>query len=323
LDVSYCEFNGVQVAWIPPKGFSGPWYYELSDDYSFLKYGLAGLFNTCGLISIGNPATIATDHYGFAVRPSDRHGIHDRISVTPATHVAFGETWEGDECTLWAEGIVHQHVAYGENLVLKRRYEVALGGRNIRIIDTVTNEGFYPTPHQLMYHFNIGFPVVDDGAELLAPVVGEVPDLMLSVFEKDSVGRGDRYRKYSDPQPAFGHEAYMLPLVPDEGDTVHVAVVNRGFQPTDGLGVSLAYSHKMLPEYVDWRQMAEGLYAVGIEPATNPFGNIPELIERGYPLMLEPAEARTYELDFGIVIGQEEIDEFEQRVTRAQEAAVA
>ena len=64
---------------------------------------------------------------------------------------------------------MRQEIAYGENLSLTRRYETELGASSFRIRDVVMNEGWFETPHQLLYHFNIGFPLLDDGAEVLAP----------------------------------------------------------------------------------------------------------------------------------------------------------
>ncbi len=56
--------------------------------------------------------------------------------------------------------------------------------------------------------------------------------------------------------------------------------------------------------------MGEGLYAVGMEPSTNGFHTIPELIEAGYPIMLEPGEERLYELEFGVLAGGAELEAF-------------
>jgi hypothetical protein len=56
--------------------------------------------------------------------------------------------------------------------------------------------------------------------------------------------------------------------------------------------------------------MAEGLYAVGLEPATNPFSTPAELLEKGYQVMLEPGEERHYELEFGVLEGEDQIDAF-------------
>ena len=59
---------------------------------------------------------------------------------------------------------------FGENLVLTRRIEAQLGGRAIAILDRVENRGFRPTPHMLLYHFNFGWPLLDQGSRFLAPV---------------------------------------------------------------------------------------------------------------------------------------------------------
>ena len=50
----------------------------------------------------------------------------------------------------------------------------------------VRNDGYYPTPHQLLYHFNIGYPVIDDGAELLVSPAGSVPGSMFADDEASS-----------------------------------------------------------------------------------------------------------------------------------------
>jgi hypothetical protein len=56
--------------------------------------------------------------------------------------------------------------------------------------------------------------------------------------------------------------------------------------------------------------LGEGLYAVGMEPATNGFKTVPELVEDGTPVLLGPGESRTYDLEFGVLAGGEAIDAF-------------
>src|SRR5439155_25462778 len=103
-------------------------------------------------------------------------------------------------------------------------------------------------------------------------------------------------------------EGYVLSLQPGADGKVGVALVNRRLR--GGLGVYLRYDARQLPAYLAWRMMREGLYAIGLEPATNPFGNPRELIEQGFPLLLAPGETRTYELELGVLAGREEIDAF-------------
>jgi len=307
LDVGAAEYQGIGLCWIPPKGLAGPWYYEGDlDPYAWLRVGLGGLFNTAGLVSIGVPQEIDTSSFGFTQRLSARYGTHDRLAVTPASAFSFGETWEGDRCVLHVEGVVRQDIAYGENLSLRRHYETELGATSVRFVDVVTNEGWFDTPHQLLYHFNLGYPLVDDGAEVLASVDQEPVSLGYSTGEGETDRGG--WRRVTAPQPGFTFEGYLVALKQAADGRVGVALVNRGLR--EGLGFYLRYDGRQLPAYLAWRMMREGLYAVGLEPATNPFGNPRELSEQGYPLILAPGESRTYELEFGILAGHEAIDAF-------------
>ncbi len=307
LDVGAAEFQGGGLCWLPPKGLAGPWHYEGDlDNYAWLRVGLGGLFNTAGLVSIGVPQDVDTSSFGFAQRTTARYGTHDRIAVTPASRFSYCERWDGDRCFLEAEGVVRQDIAYGENLSLTRRYRTELGSSSFSIVDVVSNDGWFETPHQILYHFNLGFPLVDEGAELLADVLEEPQSLGYSVGG-DPEDRGG-WRTATSPQPGFTFEGYVLSLKPGADGKVAVALVNR--QLRGGLGVYLRYDARQLPAYLAWRMMREGLYAIGLEPATNPFGNPGELIERGFPIMLAPGEKRTYELEFGILAGLDEIEAF-------------
>jgi hypothetical protein len=308
LDVGFADFQGIGLCWLPPKGLAGPWHYEGDlDPHAWLRVGLGGLFNTAGLVSIGVPQEIDTSSFGFTQRLTASYGTHDRIAVTPASRFSFGEEWDGDRCMLRVQGTVRQDIAYGENLSLSRRYEGELGSNAVTLVDEVRNDGWFDTPHQLLYHFNLGYPLVDEGAELLASVEEEPESLGFST-SGDDAGRGGGWRSVTAPQPGFTFEGYVVPIRAGADGRAAVALVNRSLR--GGLGFFLRYDAQRLPAYLAWRMMREGLYAVGLEPATNPFGDPAELAEQGYPIMLPPGETRRYELEFGVLVGADEIDAF-------------
>ena len=259
---------------------------------------------------MGTPQTVATEQFGFTQRLAARYGTHDRIAVTPASRFSHGEEWRGDRYVLFAEGQVRQEIAYGENLSLTRRYETELGANSFRIHDVVVNEGWFDTPHQLLYHFNIGFPLLDDGAEVLAPGAQDPEDLSFSTAG-EQVAPSSRWRTVTAPEAGFTHEGYIVPMRPGPDGRVAVAVVNRALRPgLGGLGVWLRYDPRQLPVYVAWRMMREGLYAIGLEPSTTPFGTTEELLAQGHRVLLAPGERREYDLEFGILAGSAEIDAF-------------
>ena len=212
FDVGPAEYQGVGLCWLPPKLLAGPWYYEGDlDPTAWLRVGLGGLFNSAGLVSIGTPEEIDTSGFGFTQRMTANYGTHDRIALTPASRFNFGEDWVGDQCLLWAEGLVRQDIAYGEHLSVRRRYETELGATSFRMVDTVTNEGWFPTYHQRLYHFNAGFPIVDEGTEILVSVFEEPASMHFSVGEEPAKDEAAAtWRTATAPQPGFTHEGYVV-----------------------------------------------------------------------------------------------------------------
>lgn len=319
LDVGSCEYRGVPLCWVSPNGLSAPWFYEgVLDELAWARVALGGLFNTAGLLSIGPPQEIQSAQYSSIMINT---GTHGRIAVTPASAVTYGEKWDGDACTIWVEGSVRQYMPYGENLLLERRYECQLGGDSFTLRDTVRNEGYFPAPHQILYHFNIGFPLLSGAAQLLAPLAGDVHEFSFSAAAEQG-DANQRFARISDPQAGFAHEGFVVPLAADAAGTVGLALVNRALLD-GGLGIYLRYSQAQLPVMIVWRMMAEGLYVYGIEPASSPFGSVSELSEQGWPVMLDPGETRTYELEFGVLSGAQAIDDFAQRADLSSTALEA
>ena len=55
----------------------------------------------------------------------------------PARLTGYGERWDGDECVLYAEGVVRQAAVYGEAIELRRRVEARVGESRFTIHDEV------------------------------------------------------------------------------------------------------------------------------------------------------------------------------------------
>jgi hypothetical protein len=176
-----------------------------------------------------------------------------------------------------------------------------VGESRLRIHDEVENVGFDRTPHMLLYHVNAGFPVVDEGAEVLVPAL-------------KAEARGDHplegYRVLRAPAPGFVEEVFEHENAAEPDGTVPVAVVNREL----GLGLYEVYRRDQLPFHFMWRMLGEGTYVVGIEPCTNRTAGRLDARERGELIELDPGESRRYELELGALAGPDEIDAFAGRV---------
>jgi hypothetical protein len=310
MDVGYCEYQGASLGWIPPTLLPGPWYFEQQEEFGWLRAGLGGFCNSCGMVHIGNPETAPVPHYNFPARPTERYGVHDRMALIPAELLGFGERWEGDDCILEATGRVVQAQTYGENLVLTRRYTARLGESRFFLRDEIENAGYLPTEHMLLYHINAGFPFVADGAELVAPFA--CPPRVL--FGEADPERPDAYARFVAPEKDWVQQTFEHTMRAGDDGRVPAAIVNSRLGQS-GQGLYVIYDRTQLPRYIEWRMMGEGQYAVGIEPCTNGFGR-EAVRQAGELIVLQPGEKRVYDLEIGVLDGAEEIDRFRANVDR-------
>ena len=304
FDIGPCEFRGRSLTWASSVGVVAAAYYDPAEWGWFRAWG-GGMVVTCGLDHTMSAADDAADGF-HQPHMFDRvsYGLHGRIGGLPARLVGYGEEWDGDECVLWAEGEVRQTGVFLENLVLRRRVEARVGESRFTIHDTVENAGYSVTSHMLLYHCNIGFPIVDDGSELLLPTGGTRTDPWDSV---------ETYRTLTAPQRDFQEACFYERILGEPSGSVPAAVVNRRL----GLGVYQVSQNSQLPEFMVWRMMGEGTYAVALEPGTNRAIPRADLREGGEITELEPGATRTYDLELGVLDGVAGIDAFAERVGRA------
>ncbi len=281
FDIGACQYKGVPLAWVSPVGEAHPAFYEPHGQGWLRTYG-GGLFVTCGL-----------DHFGGAFDYPEGHvGVHGRISNLPARAVSYRTAWDGDDYVLEASGVVRQGVIYGENIVLARRISTALGSRRIRIDDVITNEGFAPQRHQITYHFNLGFPLLNADTQVKVAVSETVP------HDENSAEGLAHWRTMQPPTPGWRQQNYWHTPVPDAEGRVTVEVVS----PALGLGLRWRYDATWLPYLLEWKSMAQGAYVLGIEPGNtrgvSGRGAVKDLSELPH---LEPGESRRYALDVEVI----------------------
>jgi hypothetical protein len=305
LDVGRCEFRGRALAWLSPTGVVGPWYAEPMGMGWFRSWG-GGMLVTCGLDHTLLGGVDDARQFHQPVRPTEEYGLHGRIGFAPARLTGYGERWEGDECVLFAEGVVRQAVVFGEALELRRRIEARVGESRFQVHDEVVNVGFDPTTHMFLYHVNAGWPVVDAGAEYLVPA-----DPVAPTAPSSTVG----YRELRAPARGVEEECYEHVVTAEPAGTVPVAVVNR----RQGLGVYEVHRREQFPFHTMWRMLGEGTYAVAMEPTTNRDAGRFDARERGELAILDAGERRPYEIEIGVLHGDDAIDRFAARVDAARE----
>jgi len=229
--------------------------------------------------------------------------------MIPARLTGYGEAWDGDRCVLWAEGVVQQAALFAENLHLLRRVEADVGGNEIRIRDRVVNRGFARTPHMFFYHVNVGFPLVDEGARLVAPVREVLWASHADAYRAQGVG----YRTMAAPKEGFREQVWEHDLAPDAAGLASAAIVNDRI----GLGFEVVARKDQLPCFYQWQNMQAGHYALGLEPSTHHVLGDNAARERGETIWLGHDEGRDYAVTFRVLDGAAAVAAAEARIAAA------
>lgn len=307
MDISAASYNGRSLAWRSATSDTHPAYFDHEGEggRGWLRGFYGGLVVTCGLTWAG----------ANAVENGLQYGLHGRISNLPATNVSWDGAWEGDEYVLTVRGKMRQATVFGENLQLTRTITSRLGEKRLFVHDVVENMGVKRTEHMMLYHINIGFPVVNDNARLLSPTVVATP--------RDEIARngGERYARFQPPQAGFDEQAYFHQFASTEDGKITTAIVDDGTPSADGgapgIGVYCTFSTAELPRFIEWKMMDAGTYVVGMEPANCMVMGRPHDRADGTLQFLEPGEIREYHVEIGVLAGPEEIAALESRCQAA------
>jgi len=283
LDIGLAEFGGVPLSWLSPNGEVHPAFFD-DQGSGWLRTAAGGLLMTCGLTQVGSPGTDGGEELG----------LHGRAHHTPARHICAEGFWEGDEYITVVQGKVEETSIFGWNLRLTRHISSYLGKNQILIRDVVENAGFEPAPHMLLYHFNFGFPLLDELTEIRFPtssVNPREPELPIEDLEN-----------WLLPQEGFQERVYYHENLSIGADGMAaITVRNPRFPLTDRpLMVRLSWEAHNLPVLVQWKMPGEGTHVLGIEPANCHVEGRAAERERGTLVMLAPGQTMEYNLEFSV-----------------------
>lgn len=277
LDIGALSYKGRNLAYISKPGV---------DAKSSLDAGVrsisGGMMFTCGLRNVGPPDTVDD-------------ALHGRIRTTPAERVAPHCGWQGDTYGLALSGEVREATLFGENLLLRRTITTALDSASLQLNDAIENQAFAPSPFMLLYHINIGYPLLDEGVELCIPAQHTEP--------RDDAARPglSHWASMTAPVDRFPEQVFYHRLNADENGMTLVAVINRKL----GLAFWLRYNVEQLPMLCEWKSMQSGDYVLGIEPANCVPEGRARVQERGMLRTLQPLEIADVQWQLGFAEGAE------------------
>ncbi len=276
MDISLASFRGINLVYITCNGETHPSFYE-PEGSGWLHTFAGGLLVTCGLTYLGAPVN----------DEGEELGLHGRYSTIPACRVADLSHWTGDDYQILLKGSSTEGSLFGHKMRLDREIATRAGTNNLVITDKVTNTGFKPAPFTILYHMNLGYPLLSEHAELIIDTEESIP--------RDPIAeRGiNEFRQFIEPQPGFEEQVYFHVLRSDANGKAGVTLRNKKI----GISLTIRFDKSALPWFTQWKMMGQGDYVLGLEPGNVPVKNRKVLKEEGLLPWLQPGESRTSKVE--------------------------
>ncbi len=266
-DIVRLSLSGVNYGYFAPCGFVAPTYYNKND---FLASFTAGFFTTCGLSAVGTPCHDA----------GEDTPLHGTVSHIPCETVSHYIDKDEIRVTL----TVRDASLFGHALLLRREYIVPIRKNEIRMTDCIQNIGTKETPLQVLYHCNMGYPLLSERAEL------RIPSDKIRARNTHAEAAIDTARLVEKPQRGYEEMCYYYEM---EG-TPTVTLYNPDLKK----GVSMTYDTAELPFFTEWKMMGEGEYVMGLEPGNCLPDGRDVMRQMGRLETLAPGAEKTHRLTF-------------------------
>lgn len=266
-DIYRLNFKGDNMGYFSPNGYVAPAYYD-EPGAGFLKSFTAGFLTTCGLTAVGSPCT----DEGEALP------LHGTIGNTPCERI----WWDEDAENIYIHAFVNDGSLFARKLMLKRTICVSKTAGAFTITDTVENQADTESPLMLLYHMNMGYPLLSENA------VVEIPSVSVKPRNDHAAKDLDACCKMLPPTPGFEEQCYFHSFE----NTGKASIYN----PDIRKGLVISFDPNTLDHFTEWKMMGYRDYVLGLEPGNcHPDGrNV--MRREGKLKFLQPGEIITYEV---------------------------
>jgi len=267
-DITRLKFKGINLSYMSSCGYVAPAYYN-SVGTNWLKSFTAGFLTTCGLEAVGTPCK----------DEGEELPLHGSIANIP-----YEQTyWTEEDGKLIVHGVVKDEVIFGRKLRLSRELIVSTKENTFEIHDTIENTGDRVEPMEILYHMNMGYPLLDEDSVITIPSVEVLP--------RDEHAAEDiaNWMHMQKPTTGYQERCYYHKF----GDGNGKASI---FQPKLGVGLEIDFDASELDGFVEWKMMGVRDYVLGLE-CGNCYPDGRDIMRKtGMLKFLQPGEKKSYKV---------------------------
>ena len=280
------SFQGKRIGWTSPvEEIIHPAFINLLEmGGRGCHYGFNEFLNRCGMCWMGAMGDdVVVDNMGNV--GSVFLPLHGKVGWTPAKKL----TVEWEEGTVCITGEITEQLVFGQNLILRSVLRMNRDS-SVVIEDTLINKGSSDTEYEVLYHVNVGDPILESGSKIYSSFDAIMPRDKFAEEEME-----DPFR-YPGPEKDYIEKVFFLQGHPDSEGFAHNLIVNKN----EDLGVRVSYKTASLPYTVLWKycnEMSDG-YVTGLNPCSDFPNSRKSEREAGRVKKIKPGE----EIQFGLKI---------------------
>lgn len=266
-DISRLRFRGINMSYFSPCGYVAPAYYD-STGSNWLKSFTAGFLTTCGLRAVGSPC----------VDEGEELPLHGTIANQPAEHAY----WFEENGELVVRALVKDETIFAAKLRMTREIRVSLVENTFTIQDTIENTGDTVQPLEILYHMNMGYPLLDEDS------VVEIPSAGASPRDDHAAEDIENWMKMIKPQAGYVERCYYHKFEKEGKASI--------YQPKIEQGLEISFDAEELDGFVEWKMMGVRDYVLGLE-CGNCYPDGRDVVRKtGMLKFLAPGEHKTYQV---------------------------
>ena len=267
-DIARVTIDGMNVSYMSSSGYVAPAYYQ-NEGLGWLKSFTAGFLTTCGLEAAGSPC----------VDDGETLPLHGTIANTPAEHVY----WYEADSELVVCAVIRDEVLFGRKFLMERKIRVSLTENVFYIQDKVTNTSNKTQPLEILYHMNMGYPMLDEDS------IVSVPGSSVKGRDAHATAHIDSCLKMELPQPDFQERCYYFDFESEEGSA-------SIYQPKYNKGLRISFDRSTLDCFTVWKMMGCRDYVLGLEPGNCYPDGRDVMRQQGMLKFLEPGESTAFNI---------------------------
>lgn len=239
-DITRLRYKGINMSYMSPCGYVAPAYYD-NQGTNWLNSFTAGFLTTCGLNGVGTPC----------VDEGEEVPLHGSIANTPCDTSYFTE----ENGVLKVKSITKDETIFGRKLRLEREISVSTTDNSFVISDTIINTGDRVEPFEILYHMNLGYPLLDEECKI------DIPSSQVIPRDEHAGNDIDNWMNIEPPTEGYQEKCYYHKFEQNQNEATTVSI----YQPKLDTKLSISFDANNLDGFVQWKMMGIRDYVLGME----------------------------------------------------------